>query len=100
MSPVPGRTTVRVCAGKERLMRRHLGNLLATLLVVAAVAVAAQPARGQTIAVVTVKSVDTLKSDVRYLAELAGQEELAKNLDAMVDTLTRGKELGVDSARP
>ncbi len=68
--------------------------------VVAAWLVVAPAARGQ-IAVVSVRSYDALEADLKYLAPLAGLEELAKQAQAPLRAATGGKGLdGVDTTKP
>lgn len=80
-------------------------NWLAALAMVAAAVPAA--ARAQTPSaptlLVRVKSVDGLMADARYFAALAGQEEQAKQIDAMIPALLGPKGLastGIDTKKP
>jgi hypothetical protein len=81
-------------------MFRQLGRFLALILIAAGSFAVARPAPAQTIAVATVKSVDVLQSDVRYVLKLAGQEELAKQLGALMEAVTGDKGIaGIDTKR-
>jgi hypothetical protein len=71
-----------------------------TLLTITCLALAASAAGAQT-AVVTLKSFDSLKNDLGYIAKLVGQEERFKQLDGLIDAVTQGKGLsGLDPKRP
>src|SRR6516165_3667438 len=71
-----------------------------TLLAIAGLVLAASAANAQT-AVVTLKSFDSLKNDMGYIAKLVGQEERFKQLDGLIDAVTQGKGLsGLDTKRP
>lgn len=62
---------------------------------------AVQPARAQ-VGVVTVRSVDALMGDVKYLLKVAGREDLAKTLESLLSSLSPdGKPFGgIDTKRP
>jgi hypothetical protein len=78
-------------------MLRKWRTYLAVLVVMAC---ALAPAQAQ-VAVVTLRSVDSLRSDIRYLLTLAGQENRAKQLDGLIAALTQGKGFfGIDTKRP
>ena len=71
-----------------------------TLLAIAGLVLAASAANAQT-AVVTLKSFDSLKNDMGYIAKLVGQEERFKQLDGLIEAVTQGKGLsGLDPKRP
>src|SRR5262249_30688897 len=79
-----------------RLMAKRLFALAAVFCLL----VAAQPARAQ-IAVVTVRSVESLLSDTKYVLKLAGQDELIQQLDGMIGLLGDGKGIpGIDGKKP
>ncbi len=61
-----------------------------------------QPALAQKpAAVVSVKSFDALVSDFKYLMTLAGQGEMANQIDGIINAATQGKGLaGLDTKRP
>jgi hypothetical protein len=51
--------------------------------------------------VLRLASLDTLREDARYLSELAGQEEVGKQLDALIKQLTGPRGLaGIDTKKP
>jgi hypothetical protein len=75
----------------------------AALLALACLAPVAYPAEvaGKPAVLIRVASVDDLLSDVRFLAEAAGEEDRARNFEGMIKALTDGKGLqGVDTTRP
>jgi hypothetical protein len=81
-------------------MIRRGWKLSAGCLLVAAVLALAPSVQAQ-VAVVSIRSVDGLLSDIRYVLTLAGQEDKAKQLDGLIDALTGGKGLlGVDTKKP
>lgn len=81
-------------------MLRTLRPALAALFVVAAVLALAPAAQAQ-IAVVSVKSVDDVLSDVKYFMTLAGQGDRARELDGLITALTGGQGFkGIDTKRP
>ena len=51
--------------------------------------------------IVNIRSIDSLMDDAKYIMTLAGQEELAKQLDGMLKSMV-GKEglKGIDTKRP
>jgi len=62
--------------------------------------VAARPAQAQ-LAVVTLRSLDAVMEDARYVLTLAGQEETARQLDGIIAAFTGGKGFqGVDTKKP
>jgi len=70
------------------------------LAAVFCLALAAQPAQAQ-VAVVTVRSVESVLSDAKYVLKLAGQEDLSQQLDGMLGLLGDGKGIpGVDAKKP
>ncbi len=81
-----------------RLCGRFVAGPLALILAVAAV----QPARAEKpVAVVSVKSFDALLGDFKYLMTLAGQGDMANQVDGIINAATGGQGLaGFDTKRP
>jgi hypothetical protein len=70
------------------------------LLALACLLVAARPAQAQ-LATVTVRSLDAVMEDAKYVLEMAGQGETAKQLDGIIAAFTGGKGFqGIDMKRP
>jgi hypothetical protein len=84
-------------------MRKPLFPLL-TFLCLVAVPTPARPADAESsnpMVVVRVQSIETLLADAKYLAELGGKGEQAKQMDQMVKGLFDAKRLdGLDTKRP
>jgi hypothetical protein len=84
-------------------MHKRLFPLM-TLLCLVAVPTPARPADAESsnpTIVVRVQSIEALMADAKYLAELAGQREQAKQFDQMVKGLLQAKRLdGLDIKRP
>lgn len=81
-------------------MARLWWSKAAGLVVVATVMTWAAPAQAQ-VAVVTLKSIDALFGDVKYVLKLVDRENQAEQLDGFLKALTGGKGLGgIDTKRP
>jgi hypothetical protein len=78
------------------MLRRVRHGAIALLLTLAALT----QAQAQ-VAVFTVKSLDDLMSDTKYVLTIAGQEDRAKQLEGLFGALTNGKRLqGIDTKKP
>ena len=80
---------------------RSLPLLVVLGLVVGAVPARAQQAQTVPALIVRVRSIDGLIADAKHLAALAGAEEQAKQIDALVRSKIGAKGLeGIDTSAP
>src|SRR5439155_27303593 len=87
--PLDSESTTR-CNAQEGIMSRLMAKRVFVLAAVFCLALAAQPAQAQ-VAVVTVRSVESVLSDAKYVLKVAGQEDLSQQLDGMLGLLGDGK---------
>jgi hypothetical protein len=79
-------------------MRQRAIGLVATALVLLN---AARTAAQEPVAVISIKNVDALVSDLKYILSAGGSPELSDLVDNMIDQMTQGKGLaGIDRTKP
>src|SRR5262249_42537307 len=87
---------------KESLMQRRVFPWLAVLCLAAAPAAArAAESPAEPTLVVRVQSIDGLLDTFKYLANAAGQEEAARQIEGLIQARTGAKGLeGIDTKKP
>ncbi len=87
-------------------VKRFLSSLLAVAILAATAMhsparVLAAEADSKPVAVLSIASYDRIMADVAMFGELAGNPDLAKNLEGMLKLFTQGQGLaGLDQTRP